>query len=98
MTTTPRTEADETSTAQSNEPDTAPVQYYGRSELPQQDVSLHRFSLRRKSTLIASSLFATLVFLIALTRIHRWTRTEGVRTLEGGVRKLQTRWPGLEFG
>ena len=23
---------------------------------------------------------------------------EGVRTLEGGVRKLQTRWPGLEFG
>ena len=34
----------------------------------------------------------------ALTRIHRWTRTEGVRTLEGGVRKLQTRWPGLEFG
>ena len=33
-----------------------------------------------------------------LTRIHRWTRTEGVRTLEGGVRKLQTRWPGLEFG
>ena len=34
----------------------------------------------------------------ALARIHRWTRTEGVRTLEGGVRKLQTRWPGLEFG
>ena len=34
----------------------------------------------------------------ALPRIHRWTRTEGVRTLEGGVRKLQTRWPGLEFG
>ena len=33
-----------------------------------------------------------------LARIHRWTRTEGVRTLEGGVRKLQTRWPGLEFG
>ena len=33
-----------------------------------------------------------------LSRIHRWTRTEGVRTLEGGVRKLQTRWPGLEFG
>ena len=35
---------------------------------------------------------------VALARIHRWTRTEGVRTLEGGVRKLQTRWPGLEFG
>ena len=35
---------------------------------------------------------------LALSRIHRWTRTEGVRTLEGGVRKLQTRWPGLEFG
>ena len=34
----------------------------------------------------------------ALARIHRWTRTEGVRTQEGGVRKLQTRWPGLEFG
>ena len=67
MTTTPQPEADETSTAQSNEPDTAPVQYYGRSELPKQDVSLHRFSLRRKSTLIAISLFATLVFLIALT-------------------------------
>ena len=33
-----------------------------------------------------------------LARIHRWTRTEGVRTQEGGVRKLQTRWPGLEFG
>ena len=33
-----------------------------------------------------------------LSRIHRWTRTEGVRTQEGGVRKLQTRWPGLEFG
>ena len=26
----------------------------------------------------------------SLARIHRWTRTEGVRTLEGGVRKLQT--------
>ena len=36
--------------------------------------------------------------LATLARIHRWTRTEGVRTLEGGVRKLQTRWPGLEFG
>ena len=36
--------------------------------------------------------------ILALPRIHRWTRTEGVRTLEGGVRKLQTRWPGLEFG
>ena len=23
---------------------------------------------------------------------------DGVRTLEGGVRKLQTRWSGLEFG
>ena len=34
----------------------------------------------------------------SLARIHRWTRTEGVRTQEGGVRKLQTRWPGLEFG
>ena len=33
-----------------------------------------------------------------LARIHRWTRTEGVRTQEGGVRKLQTRWSGLEFG
>ena len=37
-------------------------------------------------------------YVFALARIHRWTRTEGVRTLEGGVRKLQTRWPGLEFG
>ena len=36
--------------------------------------------------------------LLPLARIHRWTRTEGVRTLEGGVRKLQTRWSGLEFG
>ena len=35
---------------------------------------------------------------VLLARIHRWTRTEGVRTQEGGVRKLQTRWPGLEFG
>ena len=38
------------------------------------------------------------VIRFVLARIHRWTRTEGVRTQEGGVRKLQTRWPGLEFG
>ena len=34
----------------------------------------------------------------ALARIHRWTRTEGVRTQEGGVRKLQTRWSGSNSG
>ena len=38
------------------------------------------------------------VDIAVLARIHRWTRTEGVRTQEGGVRKLQTRWSGLEFG
>ena len=38
------------------------------------------------------------LYLSSLARIHRWTRTEGVRTQEGGVRKLQTRWSGLEFG
>ena len=34
----------------------------------------------------------------ALARIHRWTRIDGVRTLEGGVRKLQKRWSGLDSG
>ena len=43
----------------------APVQYYSRSELPQREVALHRFSLRRKSTLIGISLVAALAFMIA---------------------------------
>ena len=38
------------------------------------------------------------LFDVYLARIHRWTWTEGVRTQEGSVRKLQTRWSGLEFG
>ena len=42
-----------------------PVQYYSRSELPQREVALHRFSLRRKSTLIGLSLVTALVFIIA---------------------------------
>ena len=42
-----------------------PVQYYSRSELPQREVALHRFSLRRKSTLIGISLVTALVFIIA---------------------------------
>ena len=41
------------------------IQYYGRSELPKQGVTLHRFSLRRKSTLIGISLLATFCLLIA---------------------------------
>ena len=42
-----------------------PVQYYSRSELPQREVALHRFSLRRKSTLIGIGLVAALAFIIA---------------------------------
>ena len=41
------------------------VQYYGRSEPPKQGTTLHRFSLRRKSTLIGISLLATFCMLIA---------------------------------
>ncbi len=42
-----------------------PVQYYSRSELPQREVALHRFSLRRKSTLIGISLVTALAFIVA---------------------------------
>ena len=51
------------------------------------------------AVVMAAAMLATaFAHTLPLSRIHRWTRTEGVRTLEGGVRKLQTRWPGLEFG
>ena len=40
-----------------------PVQYYGRSVLPQREVALHRFSFRRKSTLIAISLLLALALM-----------------------------------
>ena len=36
------------------------IQYYGRSELPRREVALHRFSPKRKTTLIALSLVAAL--------------------------------------
>lgn len=42
-----------------------PVQYYSRSELPQREVALHRFSLRRKSTLLGISLVTALLFIVA---------------------------------
>ena len=42
-----------------------PVQYYGRSELPQREVALHRFSPKRKSTLVAVSLMVAVILMIA---------------------------------
>ena len=42
-----------------------PVQYYGRSELPQREVALHRFSPKRKSTLVAVSLLVAVILMIA---------------------------------
>ena len=63
-----------------------PVQYYGRSELPQREVALHKFSFKRKSTLLALSLMASLV-LIAITAFtaggtfnHLATQAEGETT------------------
>ena len=44
--------------------DDGQVQYYSRSVLPQREVALHRFSLRRKSTLIAISLVAALILIV----------------------------------
>ncbi len=43
----------------------APPQYYSRSDLPQREVFLHRFSLRRKTTLIGLSLAAAIFFTLA---------------------------------
>ncbi len=42
-----------------------PVQYCSRSELPQREIALHRFSLRRKSTLICIGLVMALLFIVA---------------------------------
>ena len=68
---------------------------------PVRQVELANFQLdavRRGLDMIRSYGGCYVADVVGLARIHRWTRTEGVRTLEGGVRKLQTRWPGLEFG
>ena len=46
-------------------PGDTPVQYYGRSQLPQREVALHRFSPKRKSTLIAASLLVAVALMIA---------------------------------
>ena len=74
------TQADEETTAPGNQPqdaagtaepagaapqEYAQVQYYSRSELPQRQVALHRFSPQRKSTLIAVSLLMTIVLIAA---------------------------------
>ena len=45
------------------QPEDGPVQYYGRSVLPQREVALHQFSFRRKSTLIAMSLLLALALI-----------------------------------
>ena len=45
--------------------------------------------VRIKKVIMSSTVVEAIVPVIPLARIHRWTRTEGVRTLEGGVRKLQ---------
>ena len=76
-----RSRTTEAATAESLGEDT-PVQYYSRSELPQREVALHRFSPKRKSTLIAISLLTALALTVATTVIN-------VRTLND----MQTR-PG----
>ena len=61
-----RTQADEETTAPDEQPqENAPVQYYSRSELPQRQLALHRFSPQRKSTLIAVSLIMTVALIVA---------------------------------
>ena len=45
--------------------DDTQVQYYSRSELPEQEASLHRFSPRRKTTLIGISLLASIILTLA---------------------------------
>ena len=42
-----------------------PIQYYSRSELPQREIGLNRFSPNRKSTWIALSLVAALLLIVA---------------------------------
>ena len=44
--------------------DATPLQYYGRSQLPRREVALHRFSPKRKSTLLAISLIAAMTLII----------------------------------
>ena len=50
------------------------IQYYGRSELPRREVALHRFSPKRKTTLIALSLVAALTLLAATA----WSAASGL--------------------
>ena len=61
----------------------APVQYYGRSELPQREVALHRFSPKRKSTIIALSLLAALALMTATA----WSVTDGLNEVAGEARE-----------
>ena len=72
------------------------ILYIGRSNQIWKRIRTH--GVRGATQEQANFAFRLLAQEYDLARIHRWTRTEGVRTLEGGVRKLQTRWPGLEFG
>ena len=79
------------------------VHYYSISELPQQGVALHRFSLRRKSTLVAISLFAALCLMITGITTASIALTSATRALEndsaGGTyrrnRPSNYRWPEL---
>ncbi len=58
--------------------DDGQVQYYSRSVLPHREVALHRFSLRRKSTLIAISLLAALI----LSAAGAFSATQALNQLE----------------
>ena len=79
-------------------PNVAPMHRLFRSEREQSNALEHRgYHLETLACQLQFAGKSREVWEI-LARIHRWTRTEGVRTQEGGVRKLQTRWPGLEFG
>ena len=69
-----------------------------RTRLTQQQIVLTSQNSRYDRYQRGIEMLGSPELFVRLSRIHRWTRTEGVRTLEGGVRKLQTRWPGLEFG
>ena len=67
--------------------ETTPVQYYSRSELPQREVALHRFSFKRKSTIIALSLLMALVLLIATAA----SATSGLNRLENQLDRSAVR-------
>ena len=72
------------------EPPEQPVQYYSRSELPQQGVTLHQLSPRRKSTLVVLSLLASVCLITTGAVVFATALPKAEDALEqGNVREAQ---------